>query len=80
MLAPVPPLTALKTLVAQRLKQEREMALLYHNILLIYGPISRIRLVSLMTIKPILLNGVLAIGTLMRCLVTRMTIPLTGGI
>jgi hypothetical protein len=55
------------------------MAILYHNILLTYGSIGRIRLVSLM-ISPILLNGVLAISALMRCFVTWMTVPLTGGI
>jgi hypothetical protein len=55
------------------------MEILYHNILLTYGPISRIGLVSLV-INPILLNGVLAIGALMRCFVTWMTVPLTGGI
>ncbi len=52
------------------------MAILYHNILLTYGSISR---VSHM-ISPFLLNGVLAIGALMRCFVTWMTVPLTGGI
>jgi hypothetical protein len=51
-LAPVPPLTALETLVAQRLRQERRMTILYHNILLTYGSIGRIRLVSPM-ISPI---------------------------
>jgi hypothetical protein len=33
-LAPVPPLTALETLIAQRKKQGRGMTVLYHNILL----------------------------------------------
>jgi hypothetical protein len=55
------------------------MAILYHNILLTYGSISRVELVSLM-ISSILLNGVLATGALMRCFVTWMTVPLTGGI
>ena len=55
------------------------MAILYHNILLTYGSIGRFGPVSLM-ISPFLLNGVLAIGALMRCFVTWMTVPLTGGI
>jgi hypothetical protein len=35
-LAPVPPLTALETLVTQTVKQVREMTVLYRNILLIW--------------------------------------------
>jgi hypothetical protein len=79
-LAPVSSLTALgNACSATFMTGGRNGTILYHNILLIYESISRIRLVSL-TISPFLLNGVLAIGTLMRCFVTWMTVPLTGGI
>ena len=79
-LAPVSSLTTLEyACSAASMTGKRNGTILYRNILLTYGSIGRIRLVSL-AISPFPLNGVLAIGALMRCFVTWMTVPLTGGI
>jgi hypothetical protein len=77
-LAPVAPLTALETLVTQTIKRAREMTVPYRNILPTWVNWSK-RQVSAM-ISSIPMNGVLAVGALMRCLVARVTEPLTGGI